>query len=148
MVERDNAILCDSIVDNFNYDKCKENLKKLINQYLVYELEYHHINPPQITPNYEIRYEQFTGNRNDKILNYIVKKIDSEEELKEFYDNLYIALGKLTFEELKYFKQHYINGRSEESIMYQMHINTRYYMKVKKSCVVKLTLYFNIAVRV
>lgn len=149
MVEKDDVILYgNEIVDNFNYEECKKNLKELMNRYLVYELEYHHISPPQITPNYEIRYEQFTGHYNDKILNYIIRKIESEKEIKEFYDNLYMALQKLTKEEMKYFKQHYINKRSEESIMYQMNISTRYFMKIKKSCVVKMTLFFNIAVRV
>lgn len=149
MVEKENVILYGKeIVDKFDYEKSKMKLSELINNYLIYNIEYHYISPPQITPNYEIRYDSNKDfNAFSKIERYVINKISCEEEIKIFYNDIYKALKLLTIEELKYFKQHFINKRSEESIMLQMNINTRYYMKIKKSCIVKLCLYFKIAVR-
>lgn len=143
-----NILLRDSIIEKFNYEKTKMNLYKLIDQYFVYELEYHYINPPMITPSYEIRYDSnkdFTPS--SKTETYVINKITQEENIREFYKDLYIIYNKLNIDELKYFKQHFLRRKAEYVIMHEMNLNRRCFESIKKSCVIKMAIFFNIAVR-
>ena len=145
---KEKFLLKKKVIDSFNYEACKQKLIDLIDYYYIYNLEYHYINFPTITPSYEIKYDSnkdFTPS--SKTERYVINKISNEEEVKEFYNDMYEALKNLTLEELKYFNLYYIYKRSENYIMYELNINERYFKILKKSCVIKMALFFHIAVR-
>ncbi len=143
-----NFLLSDRILEKYDYEKSKNNLQDLVDQYLIYELEYHYINPPKITPSYEIRYDSnkdFTPTSKTEV--YVINKITQEEKLKLFYDDLYIIYNKLGLDELKYFKNHFLKRKAEYIIMNEMNLNRRCFDRIKKNCVIKMTIFFKIAVR-
>ena len=146
-MEETNVLLGESVIEKYDYDKSKNKLYELIDNYFIYELEFHYISPPKITPSYEIRYDSNKDfSRSSKTETYVINKITQEEFLKSFYDDLYIIYQKLTLDELKYFRNHFLKRKSEYVIMNQMNLNRRGYDKIKRSCVIKMTIFFKIAV--
>lgn len=146
-MEEKNVLLRESVIEKYDYDKSKNKLYELIDNYFIYELEFHYISPPRITPSYEIRYDSNKDfNRSSKTESYVINKITQEELLKSFYDDLYIVYNRLTLDELKYFRNHFLKRNAEYIIMHQMHLNKRGFDKIKRSCVIKMAIFFKIAI--
>ena len=148
MEREENVLLGENIIERYDYEQTKNNLLDLIDYYFVYELEFHYISPPMITPSYEIRYDsnkEFT--RDSKVEKYVISKITIEEDIIAFYNDLYTIYKRLNIDELKYFKQCYLKKKPEYIVMYEMNLNRRSFDKIKKSCVIKIALYFGIAIR-
>ena len=54
--------------------------------------------------------------------------------------------NEMSIDELKYFKLHFLKRKSENIVMNEMNLNRRRYDVIKKSCVIKMALFFKIVI--
>lgn len=146
MNEDKQGLLSIRLVKSRNYYECKKNVDELMYKFEEIRFKCHHIEPPKITPSYEIRYESNSGNVSDKIGNYVQRKLDMESEADDFYIELSNALRTLCREELIYFKNAYYNRIKEELICDLLNMSRDSLRRVKESCIIKVAMYFDVDV--
>lgn len=146
MNEDKQGLLSVRLVKSRNYYECKKNVDELMYKFEEIRFKCHQIEPPRITPSYEIRYEKSSGSVSDKVGNYIQRKLDLEDEANELYEALSHALKTLCREELIYFKNAYYNRIKEELICDLLNMSRDSLRRIKESCIVKIAMYFDIDV--
>ena len=140
------GLLSMRLVKSRNYVACRKNVDEIMYKFEEYRFKCHYIEPPRITPSYEIRMESFSNNYSDKVGNYVAKKIDLEDEVTKFYEELSKALQTLCREELIYFKNTYYNRLKEESICDLLNMSRDSLRRIKESCIIKIAMYYDIDV--
>ena len=107
----------------------------------------HSIQPPSITPSYEIRYESNKGSTStSKVENYVTRLLDLEQEAENLYLILNRALSKLCKSELYYFKATFYDHIPEEEICGRLFITIDQLRTIKTSCILKLGMEFDVCV--
>lgn len=97
---------------------------------------------------YNLKSSTFELNRNtnkvnDKVGNYIEKKLDLSIWSKDLYNILINLSEELTIRETIYLTSTFFDGKTEEEIEELMDISRKILYKIKKSCLVKLRLEFS-----
>lgn len=150
MIEKDmffKGILSKSIVKKYNYSKTKSNIDDIMLKIEEYSYRIHNIQPPRITPSYEIRYDSNKNiSPNSKIENYVTKLLDIESEAEELYSTLNRALNKLCKNELCFFKGIYYEHTSQEEICNRLYLTMDQLKTIKISCILKLGMEFDVCV--
>lgn len=141
-----NNLLSNRIIKSRDYVLCKKNLDEKMAIFEEYVYKYNEIKPPKITSNYEIKYEMFTNGIVDKVGNFVAKRLTLLDEVDKLYVSLCEILKKCTKEELVYFNGVYINHLSEDIVCEKLHISTSSLKRIKKSCVIKIAMHFDIDV--
>lgn len=144
----DVSLLSLKIVSLYDYAKTKENIDQKMRNFEIDTYKYSEITPPTITPNYDVKYEQYTVSKIDKVGSYVEKKLDKLQEVNEFYSQLSIILKRLTKEERIYFCDTYFNKKSEAAIREKLYIGSSTLTRIKESCIIKVALFFDKAVEV
>lgn len=80
--------------------------------------------------------------KNDKVSNYVEKKIDLNIWSKDFYNILIELSHQLTFQESIYLIGTFFESKTEENLSDILGICRKSLHKIKKSCLVKLRLEF------
>ena len=142
----DVGLLSIRLVKSRNYSECKKNVDELMYKFEECRFRYHHINPPKITQNYEIRLEGFIPIVSDPVGNYVEKKIDSEKEVEKFYNDLAGAFRTLSISELVYIKNAYYNRLKEELICDLLNMSRDSLRRIKESAIIKIAMYFGVDV--
>lgn len=137
------TLLSLKIVRLYDYAKTKKNVDKMMVEYEIDTYKYNEIKPPSVTPNYDIRYEQFNFSSNDVVGNYVANKLDKLKEINDFYSKLSIVLKRLTKEERIYFCDSYLFKRSESIICDKLLIGSSTLARIKTSCILKIALFFD-----
>ena len=88
----------------------------------------------------------FTNGIVDKVGNFVAKRLTLLDEVDKLYVSLCEILKKCTKEELVYFNGVYINHLSEDIVCEKLHISTSSLKRIKKSCVIKIAMHFDIDV--
>lgn len=144
----ENKLLSNKVVVSRDYGLCKKAVDEKMLLLEEYMYKYNEIQPPRITPSYEIKYEMFTNNTSDKVGNYVAKRVDLLMKVDEFYKSLTEILKKLSKEELVYFNSTYLYGLSEPVICEKLHIAISTLRRIKESCIIKIAMHFDIDVKV
>lgn len=142
----ENTLLSRRLVEARNYGLCKKAVDEKMLLLEEYIYKYNEIKPPKITPNYEVRYEMFTGNSSDKVGDYVARRVDLLNKVDKFYTELTTILKKMTKEELFYFSCTYFNKLPESVIADRLHISKNTLVTVKESCIVKVAMHFDVDV--
>ena len=90
----------------------------------------------------------FTNRITDKVGSFVAKRLDLLREVDKLYISLCEILKKCTREELVYFNGVYVNHVSEDVICEKLNISTSSLKRIKKSCVIKIAMHFDIDVMV
>lgn len=80
---------------------------------------------------------------NDKVLNYVEKRIDLNIWSRDIYNILVNLSEQLTFQETVYLTSTFFDSKTEEEISDKLEICRKSLYKIKKSCLVKLKLEFD-----
>ena len=112
-----------------------------------YRYKIHNIQPPRITPDYEVKYDfSKSSSSTSKIESYVTKKVDLEIEAGYLYQVLEKALLKLNKEELMYFREYYYNKLTETKICHKYYMSKDKLKLIKESCIIKIAMEFDISV--
>ena len=128
----------------YDIDACERNVKELVQKFISLQIKYKNIQPPKITRDYKVVYNDKRIQRiRDGVKNYVLKKIETEEDIKDFYNDFYDALSRLNRDEVIYFVACLYNNRSLSSVAEENKISVYRLRQVKNSCVIKLAIWFD-----
>ena len=135
-----NPLLENAFIIKFDFDKSKVCVDKLME--VIGEWKYAYINliPPKITPNYEIKYEKFDFKVSDGVGDYVQKKVDMERKIDNTYLKLKKIMENLNVLELDYFDMTYYQKLSDVKIENRLNIGHTQLIHIKKSCIIKIAL--------
>lgn len=142
----DNTLLSSNITSQYNYDGCRKNVEKLLDEYARLNFKYINIKPPKITSNYEFRYESYVPRKADPVGNSVELKFDTELEVKQFYSQISDLVDLMSNDEFKFFTEILLGHKSEDYICEKMGISRTGLVPIKTSCVVKMAMAFKIEV--
>lgn len=142
-----NPLLPKDYLKLFDYVKSKNYVDKLMQDIEKWKYEYINLVPPKITSNYEVRYEKLNFNPTDKVGDYVEKKVDMEIKIDTIYRKLKAILQNCNFEELDFFDMHYYNKMSDTMINNKIDVGHTKIEHIKRSCIIKIALGFENAVR-
>lgn len=129
------------IVSIYNFSKVKRKINEIFSVLNYFKIIEDDLPFPTITPNYKVRYNQFTNVRSSRIENFVIKKImlesRNEEKRTELFSKITIALKKLNEDELKIFNMMFYENRSEEYILANMPYCSDNIWWIKKSACIK-----------
>lgn len=143
-----NPLLAKEYMEIFDYIKSKDNVDALMEDIEKWKYEYINLVPPKITSTYEIRYEKLNFTPTDKVGDYVEKKIDMEIKIDRIYQKLKLILQNLNFEELEFFDMHYYNKMSDNLVNDKLNVSHARIELIKRSCILKIALGFERAVRI
>lgn len=143
-----NPLLAKEYMEIFDYIKSKDNVDALMEDIEKWKYEYINLVPPKITSTYEIRYEKLNFTPTDKVGDYVEKKIDMEIKIDRIYQKLKLILQNLNFEELEFFDMHYYNKMSDNLVNDKLNVSHARIELIKRSCILKVALGFERAVRI
>lgn len=142
------GILSRKIRIKYSYCETKKKIDDIMLQIEEYRFRVHNIQPPRITPSYEIRYEgPNSSTPKSKVEEYVTKLVDLEIEAGELYKTLERALNNMCKSELIYFKATYYDHVSEKDIADITYQSREQIKTIKESCIIKLGLVFDVCVR-
>lgn len=142
------GVLSKKIRKKYSYSETKKNIDDIMLQIEEYRFRVHNIQPPRITPSYEIRYEgPNSSTPKSKVEEYVTKLIDLEIEAGELYKTLELALKNMCKNELIYFKSSYYDHISEKDISDITYLSAEQIKTIKESCIIKLGLVFDVCVK-
>lgn len=142
------GVLSKKIRNRYSYYETKKNIDEIMLQIEEYRFRVHNIQPPRITPSYEIRYEgACSSTPKSKVEEYVTKLIDLEIEAGELYKTLELALKNMCKNELIYFKCSYYDHISEKDISDITYLSSEQIKTIKESCIIKLGLVFDVCVK-
>ena len=140
----DNFMLSNSIINLYDYDKTRENVNCMIDNYLKLQYKYINIQTPKITTNYEVRYECYVPKKTDPVGRYIERKFDAYNEVEEFYGEMTDVFARMNKDEKVFFTENLLNKKSEEYVAEKLGISRKGLKPIKYSCVIKLAIAFGI----
>ena len=135
-------LLSENTIDDYYYSNLRKDLEVIFNKFkdskylILYQNDYNlKSNPFEVNRN--------TNRINDKVGNYIEKKLDLSIWSKDLYNILINLSEELTIKETIYLTSTFFDNKTEEEIEELMDISRKMLYKIKKSCLVKLRLEFS-----
>lgn len=135
-------LLSENTIDDYYYSNLRKDLEVIFNKFKDSKYLIHYQN------DYNLKSNPFEVNRNtnrinDKVGNYIEKKLDLSIWSKDLYNILINLSEELTIKETIYLTSTFFDNKTEEEIEELMDISRKMLYKIKKSCLVKLRLEFS-----
>lgn len=135
-------LLSENTIEDYYYSNLRKDLEVIFNKFKDSKYLIHYQN------DYNLKSNPFEVNRNtnrinDKVGNYIEKKLDLSIWSKDLYNILINLSEELTIKETIYLTSTFFDNKTEEEIEELMDISRKMLYKIKKSCLVKLRLEFS-----
>lgn len=139
-------LLSDDICREYYYTDLKKDLIKYFNKFKDVKYKYKYCENFNLKSNSNYEVEGVFGNNiiSDKVGNYVAKNIDLEIWTLDFYNNVVSIAHKLTYQEAIYFVDTFFANKTEEQISEKLSICRKTLQKIKKSCLVKILLEFDL----
>ncbi|MBO5476026.1 MAG: hypothetical protein J5982_05980 [Bacilli bacterium] len=135
-------LLSENTIDDYYYSNLRKDLEVIFNKFKDSKYLIHYQNDYNLKSNpFEIN--RNTNRINDKVGNYIEKKLDLSIWSKDLYNILINLSEELTIKETIYLTSTFFDNKTEEEIEELMDISRKMLYKIKKSCLVKLRLEFS-----
>lgn len=141
-----NSLLSKRIIDKYDYGKSKEEVIKIITNLEEARYKYGNLVFPSISSNFEIKFNSNISYTNDKVSNYVERKLDGLEYINETNQKLSEVSCTFTKEESQYFINYFLYKKSEDFICEEMIISKNSLIPIKESCVIKIALMFDKAI--
>ncbi len=140
-------------IREFDVTSCKENLEKIITEYIKAKYSYINIKKQgeeyynsSSGVNYDYRPECFTIKYSDRVANKIGFKIDNEREAIEVGYKINELYKKFTDGERDFFDIILLNGNAQKFVEDKYRLSKHGLEPIKQSCIVKSALHFGVAV--
>jgi len=137
------ALLEKKFLSRFDLEKTEENVLEIMSDFFKAQYKYIGILPPRMTPNYEIRYEGFNSSTpKDTLGNYVASKLDTKQEIENFYKTMAGAISRMSLFERVYYTEYLLNGKSERYTADRIGLSRNGLAPIRISCIVKIALAF------
>ncbi len=140
-------------IKQYDIKKCKENIEKIISEYIKVKYEYSNIlllgkdyYDSSTTSNYELKPEERTIKYSDRIGNQVSFKIDNENEARELGISIANLYTKFTKEEKDFFNIVLLAGKAQSIVEDLYQISKIGLEPIKYSCIIKTAMHFNVSV--
>lgn len=135
-------LLSENTIDDYYYSNLRKDLEVIFNKFKDSKYLIHYQNDYNLKSN-PLEVNRNTNRINDKVGNYIEKKLDLSIWSKDLYNILINLSEELTIKETIYLTSTFFDNKTEEEIEELMDISRKMLYKIKKSCLVKLRLEFS-----
>ena len=133
-------------IANYDFKLTKNNVDCFMREFLENYYKYKNLLPPNMSNRFkEISIFNPVRNTSDTE-NYVIKKIDLEEKIKNDFSLFLSLIECLNDEEIKYIKHYYFYGFSDEKTNEIMNVGKTRYIHIKKSAILKIALAEQLAV--
>lgn len=138
-----NDLLKNFIINQFNYASYRRLVEIFINLIQTLQISIgDYENGISITPKYEMDYSGFHGKiANSKIESFLIKDYDTEWKVKICIKKYTYAFNNLNDIEKEIFYKTFILDEKDEIIIAESNINNKDLNRVRKSAVIKFSLY-------
>lgn len=137
------AILEKKFLAQYDLEKTEENVLEIMSKFFKAQYKFTGIMPPRMTSNYELRYEGFSNfNYNDSLGNYVETKLDSKQDIINFYNIIAVAISRMNSFERVYYAEFLLNGKSERYTADVIGVSRTVLTQIKNSCILKIALAF------
>lgn len=143
-MDDDYKVFEQEIVDKYNVDYIKEEMKDFIKSIKEAQYKYVGICSLKVTSDYEMKVDCLYSYNSDPTLRAVIKNIETEEDLIKIYLNMKnIFDNSLSYVEKIIFVDFYIMNRSREIIKEKLRIGNERYSLIRNSCLIKFALGLN-----
>lgn len=133
------------LIKKYDYEKTRDELEEIFTDYVEARFKFIELSEPNITSNYEIRYEAPTNFISNPTSYISINRLETLEQLNYFYDILSKVSQKLNKYERGYLVCCLLNDESEDVLTEKLAISKTKMVKNKKTCVIKTGLAFGVA---
>lgn len=138
-------LLSENTCNIYYYTNLKSDLKDYFSKFNDFKFVYSMPENSTLSVNsYELKENKLMYNANDKILNYIAKRIDDEIFAIDAYNRVISLAYKLTKKEAIYFVDCFFADATDDYICERLQVSRNGLQKIRKSCLVKMYLEFPI----
>lgn len=148
------VVLRRETINEYNVGSCKENLQKLLTEYIRIKYAYANIKKQgkdfynsSTGASYEYKPEMATLNYKDRIGDKIAFKIDCENEVIQMQYDIQELYDEFTDIEKSFFEIVLLANRPQKVVEDKYLITKSGLEPIKQSCIVKSAMKFNIAVK-
>lgn len=133
-------LLRKKVYDDYDFKELRENIEEKFDKFKDAKFLYNFPVESNIrtTPTYQVREGSTSNTPISKVEQAIVKKVDNQIWMNEFYNSLMTVAAKLTLQEAYYLVDSFFSHKSEEIIAEKLGICKMTLQNVKKSCLIKL----------
>jgi len=131
----------------YDFNKTKKNVDKFMEP--LYELlyQYRHISPPTVSFKNGIVGFHSSGKITNPTEDYALRKINTEEKVKEYYKLIESILETLRYDERICMKAEYLEELTREGLSEKLNCSIPTIVSIKKSAIIKFALSLGIAVK-
>ena len=133
-------------INKYNYSETKKKVDRFMEPLYELAFKYRHISPPSVSPTIKEVCVQSSRNNTSKTEIYVMKKIDTEQKVKEYYDAIQEIINILRPDEKLCFKAEYLEDLTIEELAEKLNCSTTTIIQIKKSCIIKFAIALNLAV--
>lgn len=138
--------LSKTVVKKYDYNATKKNVEQFMDPFYELIFKYKNISPPTISMKISEVNIQHLNNPLSPVENYVIKKLSTEEEVKEYYNTIQTIFDMLCNEEKICFKSIYFDGISEIDCAEILNVNKNTITEIRKSATIKFALALDLAV--
>jgi len=138
--------LSSEAISKYNYVATKKNVDRFMDPLYELVFKYKNISPPSIGMRIREVNIQHINNPLSPVENYVIKKIDTEEQVKEYYEIIQTILKNLREDEQICFKSIYFDGLTESDCCEVLNVTINTISAIRKSATIKFALALDIAV--
>lgn len=133
-------------IKKYNYSKTKNNVDKFMEPLAECIFKYSNLTPPSITYQFKKVIIDISRSNTSSTEKYVMKKLDTEEKLIEYYSIINEITSKFNKEESDWFSLSYKQGITDEEIAEVLKVSPSYIYHIKRSAIIKFALALNMVV--
>ena len=138
--------LSSSIVEKYDYKRTKEKVDKFMAPLCEKIYEFSNLTPPTISSQIKEIFVQESRFNNNPTERYVLKKLTTEEEVKEYFEVIQSIVDSLNDIEKICFKAEYLSYLSIEKLVEASFLSESTIKRIRKSVIIKVALVLNLAV--
>ncbi len=133
-------------IENYDFKLTKNNVDHFMREFLENYYKYKNLLPPNMLNRFKEVSVANPVRNTSNIENYVIKKINLEEKIKNDFSLFLSLIECLNDEEINYIKHYYFQGISDEKTNEIMNVGKTRYIHIKKSAILKIALAEQLAV--
>jgi len=138
--------LGEKIIKKYDLKKTKINVDRFMAPLCEKIYEYRNLTPPSITSHIKEVCVQESRNNTSSTERYVLKKLDTEEEVKKYFENIQSVIDLLNDVEKLCFKAEYLSEITIENLVDKTGLSDRTIKRIRWSVVIKFALALDLAV--
>lgn len=138
--------LGEDIIKKYDLKRTKINVDQFMAPLCEKIYEYRNLTPPSITSHIKEVYVQESRNNTSSTEKYVFKKLNTEEEVKKYFENIQSIIDLLNDIEKLCFKSEYLCEMTVEDLVDKTGLSERTIKRIRKSVVIKFALALDLAV--